>query len=142
LKDSRFLRLLMVALLATWSPGSWWCCCSAHAEAPEPDVVASSCCQAPDVTAPPAVADGDDCCPLDADEAPTCGCLHGTADAALAAVTCAAPGHAAAGSVDMLAELPALATAPAVGRHVSTCRGSPRHLPARTLLSLGCLLTT
>jgi hypothetical protein len=135
----------MVALLATWSPGSWWCCCDAHADVPEPDIVAPSCCSEPDVTASPAIAAGDECCPLDSDEAPSCGCLHGSIDAALPAVatTAPSPGDAAQQGVDMLAELPpALAGAAAIGRPVTTCRGSPLPTPALSLLSLHCLLTT
>jgi hypothetical protein len=147
--DNRFLRLLMVALLVTWSPGSWWCCCGAHADAPESDVApdshAMSCCSERGVTAPPAIAAADECCPLNSDEAPSCGCVHGSIDAALPAVatTASSPGDDARQGVDMLAELPpALAGAATIGRHVSTCRGSPRAVPAQTLLSLRCLLTT
>jgi hypothetical protein len=77
-------------------------------------------------------------------EAPSCGCLHGSTDAALPAVaTGPSPGDDARPGVDLLAELPpALAGAATIGRHVSTCRGSPRAGPPQTLLSLHCLLTT
>jgi hypothetical protein len=149
LNDNRFLRLLMVACLVTWSPGSWWCCCGTHADAAEPDVAtdshATSCCSERGVTAPPAIAAADECCPLNSDEAPSCGCLHGSTDAALPAVatTVSSPGDDARQGVDLLAELPpALAGAATIGRHVSTCRGSPRAGPPQTLLSLHCLLTT
>jgi hypothetical protein len=151
LNDSRFLRLLMVALLVTWSPGSWWCCCGAHDADPAPDVAADSdamsCCSERLVTPPPiaSIDAGNECCPLNSDEAPSCGCLHGPSDAALpvVATTAPSPGDDARQGVDMLAELPpALTGAPAISRHESTCRGSPRAGPAQTLLSLGCLLTT
>jgi hypothetical protein len=147
--DNRLLRLLMVALLVTWSPGSWWCCCGAHADAAEPDVAtdshATSCCSEPDITPSPAVTAGDTCCPLDSDEAPSCGCVHGPVDGALpvAATTATSPGDDARQGLDMLAELPpALAGVATISCDVSTCRGSPRPVPAHTLLSLGCLLTT
>ena len=138
----------MVALLVTWSPGSWWCCCGAHADAPESDVAAdsqaTSCCSERGVTAPLAVTAADECCPLNSDEAPSCGCLHGAVNSALPAVATVPPaGHGDGPDLDLLAELPpALAGAATMGRHVSTCRGSPQPVPARTLLSLGCLLTT
>ena len=151
MNDSRFLRLLMMALLVTWSPGSWWCCCGAHAEGPAPDVAAdshaTSCCSERQVATPSAIATitaGNECCPLDSDEAPSCGCLHGAANAALPAVATVPPaGNGDGPDLDLLAELPpALAGAATMGRHVSTCRGSPQPVPARTRLSLGCLLTT
>jgi hypothetical protein len=148
LNDNRFLRLLVVACLVTWSPGSWWCCCGAHADAPESDVAAdshaTSCCSERGVTAPTAVTAADECCPVNSDEAPSCGCLHGAANAALPAVATVPPADNGDGpDLDLLAELPpALAGAATMGRHHSPCRGSPQPIPARTLLSLGCLLTT
>ncbi|MHC4130077.1 MAG: hypothetical protein ACYTBR_14160 [Planctomycetota bacterium] len=151
MNDNRLMRLLMVAILVTWSPGSWWCCCGTHADASEPDATpdshAASCCSQPDDTPSPAktvLAAGDDCCPIGSDETPSCGCLHGSIDAALPAVATTAPSADDTGQgVDLLAELPpALAGATTISRHVSACRGSPRAGPARTLLSLHCLLTT
>jgi hypothetical protein len=147
--DNRFLRLLMVALLVTWSPGSWWCCCGTHADAAEPvvatDSYATSCCSEPDVTPSPALTAGDECCPIGSDEAPSCGCVHGSIDAALPAVatTAPSPGDDPGQGADMLAELPpVLAGIAALGHHASACRGSPRAGPTQTLLSLHCQLTT
>jgi hypothetical protein len=147
----------MVALLATWSPGSWWCCCAADGE-PAPDTVTATtvqtgeaqghgCCSGPEAPAPvettPA-AHGDGCCPLNSDETPSCGCIHGPADAALpAATTVVATGHDSGPDLDLLAEIPpAIVAVTAPGFLGAACRGSPQRVPARSLLSLGCLLTT
>jgi len=153
--DSRSLRFLTAALLVSWAPGSWWCCCSAHAADPAPDAVAATaadqddarshrCCSAPAATASRAVPGGDECCPLDSDEAPACGCLHGTTEATLPAVVTVPPTDTDGGTdLDLLAAVPAvLAAAMKPALSGSMCRGSPRPLPARSLLSLHCLLTT
>ncbi|MHC4219360.1 MAG: hypothetical protein ACYSU7_13010 [Planctomycetota bacterium] len=158
MKDNRLGRLMTVALLATWSPGSWWCCCSADAAEPAPETVAATddadahgCCSASEVPAPVATfpaahGDGGDdgCCPVNSDEAPSCGCLHGPSDAALPAAALTAPtGHGDGPDLDLLAELsPAVAFLTTPAHPGSTCRGSPRSLSARSLLSLHCMLTT
>jgi hypothetical protein len=147
--------LLTALLLVSWAPGSWWCCCSAHAAEPAPDVVATagadrddphiqSCCSGPAVTASPAIDAGNECCPLDSDEAPSCGCLHGATDAALPAVTTAPPTDKGGGAdLDLLAAMsPAIVAATKPAATGSMCRGSPRAAPAQSLLSLRCLLTT
>jgi hypothetical protein len=105
---------------------------------------AERCCSEPDVSM--SLADGadDGCCPLNPDEAPSCGCLHGAANAALPTVATAPPtGNDGGPDLDLLAELPPAIVAVTTPRHSgSTCRGSPRPVPAHSLLSLGCLLTT
>jgi hypothetical protein len=87
---------------------------------------------------------GNECCPLDSDEAPSCGCLHGTTDATLPAVTTVPPVDTDGGTdLDLLAAMPpAIVAAMKPAPSGSTCRGSPRPVPAPSLLSLRCLLTT
>ncbi|MHC4414981.1 MAG: hypothetical protein ACYS0G_06840 [Planctomycetota bacterium] len=155
----------MALLAATWSPGHWWCCCQAHAADTGPgaalwagvaggtEAPTACCSEKGDLPAPAwpdAFAAGPDrCCgpdlgpPEPSPEGSPCGCVHGLPDAALPVAAIAPPPGPASQSADLLVALPpALATISNGARGARCCRGSPRRVPARSLLSLGCLLTT
>jgi hypothetical protein len=149
-RDNRLLRMLTVVLLATWSPGTWCCC---HARAAEPALAKahhSTCCTAheaaaamPAVPAAPGGGRGNDCCSPLPTKSPSCGCQHGAAVAALSAATTVPVTDDARGlDLGLLVSLPpALGAATTPGRLGLTCRGSPRCPPARSLLTLHCMLT-
>jgi hypothetical protein len=88
-------------------------------------------------------AHGNDCCSPIPTEAPSCGCRHGAAAAALPAAATSPVTDGTCGlDLNLLVSLPpALGTVTATGRPGLTCRGSPRCPPARSLLTLHCMLT-
>jgi len=146
--DSRFIRLLTVLLVATWSPGQW-CCCGTHAGGSDLEVNVSeaSCCSVPaDGSEHASATESTGCCSsCNGQPAPgenSCGCLHGPTDAAVsAAVVVVTQGGTE--DFDAIVELPAVLAVPAdMGHGNSMCRGSPHAPQARSLLSLHCQLTT
>ncbi len=154
--DSGWLRLMATVLLATWSPAQWCCCQGQAAESPSGDAGAlaaagstdchvTACCSEPASVPLASAAPGcGGCGPINPEDRPSCGCAHGQNDVALRVATNAPPpGNKGRFSVDLLAELPAAVTnLSAIGSQPANCRGSPRGVPAHSLYSLRCQLTT
>ncbi len=157
--DSGWLRLMATVLLATWSPAQWCCCQGQAAESPSGDAGAlaaagstdchvTACCSetasVPLAAAGPAPAPGCGCGPINPDERPSCRCVHGPSDVTLPVATNAPPpGNKGRFSVDLLAELSnAVTHLRAIGSQPANCRGSPRRVPAHSLYSIRCQLTT
>lgn len=143
--DSRFIRLLTALVVATWSPGQW-CSCDGHAAGPDLQVQVSgaSCCAENDSATPARAGCCGGCAGEQSHDEGPCGCLHGPTDApARTAAALGTDGRLAVDSFDTLtARSPELTVPIVIGRGVSPCRGSPHAPPARSLLSLHCLLTT